>query len=85
MKLLDWKVDKLLHFLVCYSITLSLSLFIGYYGAIVGILVGLGKELHDWFKYGKQQGWNTFWKDSKGDLIADFIGVIGGLIIWLTF
>lgn len=67
-------MDKILHFGVC----LLLTLVIGYFSlplAFLAVLVtGVGKEVYDYLDYG------LF---SIGDLIADILGFIIGLSIYL--
>ena len=76
------KTDKMLHFLASYGITLTAMLFAGYLGAIVGVVAGVGNELWDYARYGRQMAWRAFLSDSRGDLIADGIGIILGIILF---
>ena len=65
--------DKALHFLWCYllaSIWLPLA-----------IAFAIGKEILDWFKYGKDMGWKKFLPMTVGDLVADGMGIISFTII----
>ena len=78
------QIDKLLHAETNALIVIAGSIIHPILGITLAILASLGKELYDWFKYGRKYGWKSFCEDSKGDLIADFIGVIGGILIWWT-
>lgn len=66
--------DKALHFLYCF--------FLASIWWPLGIVFALGKEVMDWFKYGKKIGWSEFRKMMFGDLIADGIGIIMGIILF---
>ena len=69
-------LDKLLHFLACYAITLTAALFLPVaYAALIAIAVGAGKETFDYWDYGT-------W--CLADFAADFAGVfvaVGVLMI----
>ncbi len=66
--------DKLLHFLVCYGIALSLCLVTQWYVAVaITMFCGVGKELYDKYDYGL-----FCWKD----LLADTLGMASALIYW---
>ena len=69
-------LDKLLHFLLCYFLA-SLSLIHHMLG-LSAVIVAVGKEVYDWFKYGRKLGWKEFYPMAVVDLVADF----GGLLIW---
>ena len=58
--------DKALHFLYCY--------FLASIWLPLGIGFAIGKEVYDWFKYGKKT--KGFWKMALGDLLADGLGVL---------
>jgi len=77
------KTDKMLHLLASYCITLTAMLFAGYLGVIVGAVAGVGKELWDYARYGRQMAWRAFLSDSRGDLIADASGIVIAMIIYL--
>lgn len=64
-------VDKILHFSVCLGITLLLYPLFGWWSIGTALATGVGKELYDWRDYG-----NFSW----GDIIADVIGVLVGVI-----
>ena len=64
--------DKLLHFAVCFAISLLLFPVIGWWGIGTAIATGVGKELYDWRDYG------TF---SWGDIFADVLGVLIAMLI----
>lgn len=66
--------DKVLHFLVCFMITFLLSFINPIFGAFVALIIGLYKEFTDSHKVG------NFW--SWGDIIADCLGIIGGILLW---
>lgn len=66
--------DKRLHFAVCFLITLLLFPAIKWWGAVAAIMAGVIKELFDFDDYG------VF---SWGDILADTIGVIAGIILIL--
>jgi len=65
--------DKALHFLY--------SFFLASIWWPLGIVFAIGKEVYDWFKYGKKT--KGFWKMALSDLIADGIGIIMGIILVL--
>ena len=72
-------IDKKLHFLACYALVLTFMPFIGWWSVLITAAIGVGKELLDWHEYGRTLGWKLFWKDSKGDVFADVIGIITGV------
>lgn len=65
-------MDKLLHFFVCFGITLLLYPLIGWWSIGTAIATGVGKELYDWKDYG------LF---SWADIIADIAGTAAGAAI----
>jgi len=65
-------VDKILHFAVCFGITLLLYPLIGWWGMGTALATGVGKELYDWRDYGMF---------SWGDILADTIGVVVATIL----
>ena len=68
--------DKCLHFVVCLLLTMVLSMLIPVWAAGVTVLIiGIGKEVYDYFDYGKFD-----WKD----LLADIIG-IGVILLFYYF
>lgn len=77
--------DKAFHFLYCFFIAMVgwwFGTFIGInYGWILAIFFAIGKEIKDWFKYGKKVGVKIFIKMALGDLLADSFGVIIAYII----
>ena len=73
-------LDKLLHFLLCYFLA-SLSLIHPMLG-LSAVIVAVGKEVYDWFKYGRKLGWKEFYPMAVGDLVADFGGIILAVIIY---
>lgn len=67
------KTDKLLHFLCGYVIAITLSLWVPWLGAVVGVLVAFGKE----FIYDKWLGKGTFeWQDINVTLVGVLLGFI---------
>ena len=74
-------IDKLLHAETTALIVIAGSIVHQILGIALAILASLGKELYDWFKYGKKMGWSKFKKLMFGDLIADGIGIIMGIIL----
>ena len=69
MKLLT--SDKALHFLYCF--------FLASIWLPLGIGFAIGKEVWDWFKYGKDT--KGFWKMALGDLVADGLGIAIAFLI----
>lgn len=72
--------DKLLHFIVCETLVMVLSIvgrFIGLgnyaylAGFLIALIAGVGKELHD----KKTTGFDRM------DLAADFLGAFAGLVL----
>jgi len=80
--------DKALHFLYCFliaSLGLWFGAFIGIqYGWILALLFAIGKEIYDWFDYGKKVKIKAFIKMSSKDLIADGFGIGLACIIMLS-
>ena len=70
MKLLT--SDKALHFLYCF--------FLASIWLPLGIGLAIGKEVWDWFKYGKDT--KDFWKMALGDLVADGLGIV--IAFWIV-
>ena len=60
--------DKALHFLYCY--------FLASIWLPLGIVFAIGKEVYDWFKYGRKLGLIKFLPMALGDLLADGVGVL---------
>lgn len=69
-------IDKIIHFLITYSITISFALH-GYWilGTIISIALSLMKELLDKWLY------NGF---SWGDICADIMGILVSLLVYLV-
>jgi hypothetical protein len=63
--------DKALHFLYCY--------FLASIWLPLGIGLAIGKEVWDWFKYGKDT--KGFWKMGLSDLLADGLGIVTAILI----
>lgn len=83
MKMIAWlskklgvQSDKILHFLVCFVVTFVLSFANPIFGAFVALILGLYKEFTDSHKS------NNYW--SWGDILADILGIFGGVILWLV-
>jgi len=75
MKIIDFlkkHKDKALHFLYCY--------FLASVWLPLGIGFAIGKEVYDWFKYGKDT--KGFWKMALGDLVADGLGIV--IAFWIV-
>ena len=68
INLLKTHKDKVLHFLGCF--------FLASIWWPLGIGLAIGKEVYDWFKYGKKFGLRKFLPMSAGDLLADALGVL---------
>ena len=82
--IIKWiNTDGLLHFLVCYSITLALTPLIGLYALIPTFIAAGGKEAYDYFIIKSNNVGQVV-----HDLICDAAGIIGGyltLLIWFIF
>jgi uncharacterized membrane protein YkvI len=63
--------DKALHFLYSY--------FLASIWLPLGIGFAIGKEVWDWFDYGKNT--KGFWKMALGDIIADVLGIAIAFLI----
>ena len=70
--------DKLLHFSIAYGATLTLCMINPWLSLLV-VLASIGKEVFDWFKYGKET--KGFWKMALSDLLADGLGILTAIII----
>ncbi len=81
-KLLNKHTDKILHFLGCYFLTSSFGAINPIVGILVGSVSAIGKEIYDWFDYGKGIGFREFSKLAIADLIADIIGI--GVGLWIV-
>lgn len=66
-------MDKLLHFLICFIVTISVTILRGWLPALIsGAVIAFAKEIYDEAYY---KGFD--WKD----IIADVAGIITGLMI----
>ena len=81
MKMIKWlsnklgvQSDKVLHFLVSFVIAFPLMAVNIYLAIGVTLAIGLYKEFTDSHKE------DNYW--SWGDILADIIGMIGGLLLW---
>jgi hypothetical protein len=63
--------DKALHVLY--------SFFLASIWWPLGIVFAIGKEVWDWFSYGKET--KGFWKMALGDLVADGLGIAIAFLI----
>lgn len=72
MNILSNNVDKVIHFLVTYAITVSLSVY-GYWmiGIVISIILFIAKELLEQYLY---RGF------SWGDILADAAGIMSALL-----
>lgn len=70
-------VDKLFHFLLCFTATLSGSFIDIWFGAGLGTGLGIGKEFGDMMN--PQNKWD--WKDLVWDFGGTALGVITKLVI----
>lgn len=66
------QVDKILHFFVCFGITLLLYPLIGWWSIGTAIATGVGKELYDYKDYGLFSWW---------DIAADLAGTAVAVLI----
>lgn len=66
------QVDKILHFFVCFGITLLLYPLIGWWSIGTAVATGVGKELYDWRDYGLFSWW---------DIAADLTGTVVAVTI----
>jgi hypothetical protein len=63
--------DKALHFLWCF--------FLASIWLPLGIVFAVGKEVYDYFAYGRHT--KGFWKMTLGDLLADILGIILAVLL----
>ena len=75
MNILSKNVDKVLHFLATYAVTMSFIAY-GYWlaGVVLSVILSIAKELLDQYLY-KGFSW--------GDILADAAGIAGALIFCL--
>ena len=75
MNILSKNVDKVLHFLVTYAVTMSFIAY-GYWlaGVVLSLILSVAKELLDQYLY-KGFSW--------GDILADAAGIACALIFGL--
>ena len=74
MKIIDFlkkHKDKLYHFGICFVVSI--------FNPWLAVGLAIGKEVWDWFKYGKDT--KGFWKMALGDLIADVLGIAIAFLI----
>jgi hypothetical protein len=72
-KLLKAHKDKVLHFLYCF--------FLASIWWPLGIVFAIGKEVYDWFKYGRKLGLVKFLPMALSDLLADGMGIVTATLI----
>ena len=75
INILSKNVDKVLHFLVTYAVTMSFIAY-GYWlaGVVLSLILSVAKELLDQYLY-KGFSW--------GDILADVVGIACALIFGL--
>lgn len=75
-------IDKLLHAQTNFIIVTVASMWSLWIAVGLAIVLSVGKEVIDYFRYGREV--DNFKSMVIGDLIADGIGIIGGIIWNLT-
>lgn len=69
------QLDKQAHFLAGLAIIHSVALFVDWRtGLVVAFAAGVGKEIVDYFRYGKPDRW---------DALATWLGGIAGAVLHL--
>lgn len=68
-------IDWIIHALLCF-IPIWQNWATWFVVAFVGILI----EFEQWNYSGQKLTWTYFYYESLGDIIADFFGIIGGLL-----
>lgn len=72
------RIDGLLHFLVCYALTLTLIPFVGMLiSSILILCLGLGKEIYDYIDY------KPTFKEMGHDILCDIVGIVIALLVYL--
>ncbi len=78
-KIISWiAIDGLLHLLVSVLIMIVGFAFINFWAIIPTIIIGIGKEVYD-MRVKQGYTWEMVWHD----IICDFIGIVGGILISL--
>jgi uncharacterized protein YfiM (DUF2279 family) len=81
-----FKLDKLLHFLVCFAIAASCGIIGAFFGHhVAGVTTGLFLALvagvaKEWYDERKKVTSNIGSGCSNADLMADFAGVFAGVL-----
>ena len=72
-------MDKVLHAQTNFIIVTVASMWSLWIAVGLAIVLSVGKEVFDYFRYGREV--DNFKTMVIGDLIADAVGIVGG-IIW---
>lgn len=72
-------MDKLLHAQTNFIIVTLASIWSLWFAVAIAVVLSIGKEVFDYFRYGREV--DNFKTMVIGDLIADAVGIVGG-IIW---
>lgn len=72
-------MDKVLHAQTNFIVVTLASIWSLWLAVAIAVVLSIGKEVFDYFRYGREV--DNFKRMVIGDLIADGIGIIGG-IIW---
>jgi ABC-type microcin C transport system permease subunit YejB len=75
-------IDKLLHAETTALIVIAGAIIHPLFGIALAVIASAGKELYDWFKYGKEIGWAKFKPMMVKDFVADLAGILIGGTIW---
>jgi VanZ family protein len=72
-------LDKLLHVQTNFIVVTLASIWSLWLAVAIAVVLSIGKEVFDYFRYGREV--DNFKRMVIGDLIADAVGIVGG-IIW---
>ena len=72
-------MDKILHAQTTFIIVTLASIWSLWIAVAIAVVLSIGKEVFDYFRYGREV--DNFKTMVIGDLIADAVGIVGG-IIW---
>jgi len=72
-------MDKLLHAQTNFIVVTLASIWSLWLAVAIAVVLSIGKEVFDYFRYGREV--DNFKTMVIGDLIADAVGIVGG-IIW---
>ena len=72
-------MDKLLHVQTNFIVVTLASIWSLWLAVAIAVVLSIGKEVFDYFRYGREV--DNFKTMVIGDLIADAVGIVGG-IIW---